>query len=102
MRCAAGLILAMYLIWFICAGAYCAAQPERYSINFAQQTIGCQNHHGFKESSKFDYTATCRDGYTFDYTKIYGEDVFELSAKYKLENKHLFISLITLGLVQYN
>ena len=102
MRCVFGLILTMYIIWFLGSSIFCATQSESNSINFAQQTIGCKDHHGIKEISRYDYSATCRDGYTFDYTKIYGEDVFELSTKYKLENKRLHISLITLGLVQYN
>lgn len=94
-------VVVLYIVWCILVLIYCATEPKRYSLVYAQQTIGCENHKGFKTDSIYNSTVTCKDGYTFNYSQIYGDRVYDLSVKYRLENNQLLISLLTLGFVSY-
>ena len=71
MRKAAWTVLGLYVAWYILALIYCATEPKHYSLVYAQQTIGCENHKGFQTDSIYNSTVTCKDGYTFDYSQIY-------------------------------
>jgi len=101
MRKALWTVFGLYIVWCILVLIYCATEPKRQYLAFAQQTIGCENHKGFKTDSIYNSTATCKDGYTFDYSQIYGDRVYDLSVKYRLENNQLLISLLTLGFISY-